>query len=253
MQDPPSQPVDERRPSWTIGDFALIWLGGLIGTTAFAALAASLDNGDWLVVFALAGQYVGNLATLWLIWSRKQRPGLGFQVEPRDAAYVGLGLLLQLVLALLLLPLAELLFPDGRPPQEIAEAIADAAGSGSLKVSLVLTAVVLAPVTEEILFRGVLLKALRKHSDRFVIVVTAAVFALIHILGLNFERIWASAALVLPPLFVLGLLLAWITLRTGRLGPAIFLHSGWNLLAALVLLIPADLLEEVNSATANFR
>jgi membrane protease YdiL (CAAX protease family) len=30
-------------------------------------------------------------------------------------------------------------------------------------------------------------------------------------------------------------------LRSGRLGPAIFLHSGFNLLAAIVLLLPADL------------
>jgi hypothetical protein len=110
-----------------------------------------------------------------------------------------------------------------------------------LKLSLVFAAVVLAPVTEEVIFRGVLLKALRKHSQWFIMVTTAAVFSVVHVLGVDFERFWASAALVLPPIFLLGLLLARITLRTGRLGPAIFLHSGWNLLAALVLLIPADL------------
>jgi membrane protease YdiL (CAAX protease family) len=54
-----------------------------------------------------------------------------------------------------------------------------------------------------------------------------------------------SAAVVLPPLFVLGLLLAWITQRSGRLGPAIFIHSGWNLLAAFVLLLPPEVLEQM--------
>jgi membrane protease YdiL (CAAX protease family) len=53
----------------------------------------------------------------------------------------------------------------------------------------------------------------------------------------------ASAAVFLPPLFLLGMLLAWVTLRTGRLGPAIFIHSGWNLLSAVVLLLPTEMLE----------
>jgi hypothetical protein len=29
------------------------------------------------------------------------------------------------------------------------------------------------------------------------------------------------------------------------LGPAIFVHSGWNLLAALVFLLPEDLIDQV--------
>jgi membrane protease YdiL (CAAX protease family) len=50
---------------------------------------------------------------------------------------------------------------------------------------------------------------------------------------------------VVPPVFGLGVLLAWLTTRYDRLGPAIFLHSGWNLVAALVLLLPSELLESV--------
>jgi hypothetical protein len=34
-------------------------------------------------------------------------------------------------------------------------------------------------------------------------------------------------------------------LRSNRLGPAIFIHSGFNLLAAIVLLLPPELLESV--------
>jgi membrane protease YdiL (CAAX protease family) len=36
-----------------------------------------------------------------------------------------------------------------------------------------------------------------------------------------------------------------VTLRTKRLGPAIFIHSGFNLLAAVVLLLPTELLESI--------
>ena len=48
---------------------------------------------------------------------------------------------------------------------------------------------------------------------------------------------------MLPPLFLLAILLGWLTERTGRLGPAFFVHSGFNLLAALILLIPPELLQ----------
>jgi membrane protease YdiL (CAAX protease family) len=33
--------------------------------------------------------------------------------------------------------------------------------------------------------------------------------------------------------------------RKGRLGPAIFIHSGFNLLALLILLMPPDLVERL--------
>jgi membrane protease YdiL (CAAX protease family) len=58
--------------------------------------------------------------------------------------------------------------------------------------------------------------------------------------------LWQSAVVVLPPIFLLGLVLGWLTQRSGRLGPAIFLHSGWNLLAAFVLLLPPEFLEQVS-------
>lgn len=229
--------------SWSIADFVFVWLGGFLGVAVFFAVGLLFENSDWTVVLALAGQYIGNLAVLWILKTRKDKGSLGFSIEPRDTFYIGLGLALQLGIALLLLPLAELLFPDGRPPQQVAEALADIDASMLLKISLIVAAVVLAPVTEELIFRGVLLRAIEPRGRALAIGVSAAVFSVVHVLGLDPERILASAAIVLPPIFVLGVLLAWITLRTGRLGPAIFIHSGWNLLAALVLLLPPELLE----------
>ena len=103
----------------------------------------------------------------------------------------------------------------------------------------------LAPVTEEIMFRGVLMKALKTDRRWILITVTALVFSLFHLAGLSFDRFLESAVIVLPQLFLAGLFLAWITLRTGRLGPAIFTHSGFNLLAAIALLLPSDYLESL--------
>ena len=229
------------RRSWSLSDFFLVWLGGFLGAGIFFGVGLLFAANDWAVVLALAGQYLGNLGVLWVLRHHKEDNDLRFEVEPRDLGFIGLGLLLQLIIALLFLPLDELLFPDGRPPQEIAETMSSADTSSLLKIALVVTAVVLAPIVEELIFRGVLLRALEKRSNRVAIVGSGAIFSVVHILGLDTERIYVSAAVVLPPIFILGVLLAWLTLRTGRLGPAIFLHSGWNLLAAIVLLVPTDL------------
>jgi membrane protease YdiL (CAAX protease family) len=113
------------------------------------------------------------------------------------------------------------------------------------KVAAMVTAVVLAPVTEELIFRGILLKTLETRGRRTVMVVTSLVFATFHLLGLDPSRLLQAAAVVLPQLFLVGLVLAWVTLRSKRLGPAIFIHSGFNLLAAVVLLVPTEMLEQL--------
>jgi membrane protease YdiL (CAAX protease family) len=227
---------------WSVVDFVLIWLGGIFGTGLLYAAGIALGDEDLLVVLSLAGQYIGSLGVFWLLRSRRTT-GIGFRIEPTDVFYVGIGFLLQIVLALAFLPLTRLLFPDGAPPQQVAEALGDVQSSMLLKMTLVLAAVLLAPATEELMYRGVLLKSVGGRGRRFAIVVTAIVFSLVHVVGLDPERPLASAAVVLPPIFLLGLILAWLTLRHQRLGPAIFVHSGWNALAVFVLLLPQELLE----------
>ncbi|MFQ5522386.1 MAG: lysostaphin resistance A-like protein [Acidimicrobiia bacterium] len=231
--------------SWTVVDFILIWLGGFLGTGIFVALASLLDSADAAVVLGLAGQYLGNLGVLWVVARTKHHGDLGFSIEGRDLLYLAPGALLQITLALLFLPLARILFPEGEVPQQVADALADAGSSTLLKVSLVSAAVVLAPIAEELMFRGVLARALAPRGRRTVILGTALVFSAVHVIGLDPNRLLASAAVVLPPIFILGVVLAWATVRSGRLGPAIFLHSGYNLLAAVVLLVPSELLEKL--------
>jgi membrane protease YdiL (CAAX protease family) len=80
------------------------------------------------------------------------------------------------------------------------------------------TALVLAPLFEETLFRGVLLPVLARHwGQGSAVLASAAFFALAHLsLG------------ELAPLFVLGLGLGWLRLQSGRLGASALLHSLWN-------------------------
>jgi membrane protease YdiL (CAAX protease family) len=228
--------------TWTVVDFILVVLGGILGAGLFAAISLLWDQDELLLVLGLVGQYVGHLVVLWLLARTKTDSDLGFSIEAGDLRYLGLGLLLQLVLAVLFLPLTEYFFPDGESVQEVGSALASLESTAA-RIAAVVIAAVVAPVTEELTFRGVLLKAMGNRSRRAIMVVTALVFAGFHILGLDSSRLLEAAAVVLPQLFIVGVALAWVTLRTNRLGPAIFMHSGFNLLAALVLLVPPELLE----------
>ena len=234
------------RDSWSISDFVLIWLGGLLGGALLGGIGFLVLSTEWSIILALAGGIGINLAILWWLYRRKSKPHLGFELEPQDLAYLALGVVLQLAVAFLMLPLAERLFPEGGPPQEIAQELADPDTALMVKLAVVIAAVLVAPVVEELIYRGVLLRAMHgrdsQRSRRFVITATAAVFSAVHIVTLT-EPFLATGALVLPPLFFLGAVLAWLTLRSGRLGPAIFTHTGFNLVSALVLLLPLELLE----------
>jgi membrane protease YdiL (CAAX protease family) len=229
---------------WSLLDFFLIVLGGLLGAAVFVAFSALIGDEEVFLVLALAGQYVGHLLVLWLIARYKGNPDLGFNVEGRDILYLGLGLFLQLALAVLFLPLTNLLLPDGDSAQQVGTALSGLETTAA-RVAAMVVAVVVAPVTEELIFRGVLLKSQERRSPRTIMVITALVFSVFHLLGLDPERMLSAAAVVLPQLFIVGVVLAWVTLRSKRLGPAIFIHSGFNLLAAIVLLLPPELLESV--------
>jgi membrane protease YdiL (CAAX protease family) len=89
--------------------------------------------------------------------------------------------------------------------------------------------VIVAPLVEELLFRGLLLRSLaRRTSTVAAVVISAAAFAAVHLLD-------PSAAPALAPLLLVGLVAAIRTVRTGDLSQAILLHGGFNLLSAVVL------------------
>lgn len=222
-------------------DFILVWLGGAFGATAGTLLVASSDA-QTVFLAGLVGQYVGFLGVMAILARFKTEAGLGLVIQGSDFFYVAGGLTLQFAVALLLSPLADALFENGLPTQTVADSLVDAS-SIRVQVTLVFLYVVVGPVVEELTYRGVLFKALRRRGKWVAILGTAIVFAFVHY---EVGSGWQTAVVILPPVFVLGALLAWLTERNGRLGPAIFLHSGWNLLAAFVLLLPPELLEQVS-------
>lgn len=236
------------RRSWTLLDFILIWLAGAGMSLWAAAVANSLDLAlDVSVLLTLAGQFLGSLIVFAVIYlRRRQEDPLRFGLTPGDIKYALLGIGLQIVANILMRPIAELVYPDDAgPPQEIADIIGNADFGDTTRVALFVSAALLAPFVEELLYRGVLFKAMRPRGPWVAILTTAFVFAGVHVTGLDPENMAGSAAIALPPLFALAILLGWVTERTGRLGPAFFIHSGWNFIAGIILLIPPELIEDL--------
>jgi membrane protease YdiL (CAAX protease family) len=85
-------------------------------------------------------------------------------------------------------------------------------------VVLAIALVVVAPVAEEIFFRGIVYNAwLREYGPRRALIGSAVLFALIH-----------GSIFVMVPIFALGVALAVLYRGTGSLPAAIAMHAGFN-------------------------
>ncbi|MCA1569248.1 MAG: CPBP family intramembrane metalloprotease [Chloroflexi bacterium] len=92
---------------------------------------------------------------------------------------------------------------------------------------VILAVVILAPIAEEVFFRGVVFNAwLREGGRRWAFIGSSVLFAAIHI-----------SVVALLPIFLLGLALAWIYQRTGNLLAPITMHATTNGISVAVALL----------------
>lgn len=228
-------------PNWTGSDFVLTILGGFAGAFLGAALAFAAEPLDLLIV-SLLFQNLGHLGALWYVSHRRGTsfPAIGLDVQPSDGIFIFLGIGLQIGLSLLVVPIADRLGFEGST-QEITESIPQDASSVA-QIALILIVALLAPITEELMFRGVLYQLLEQRQGfRSAVFGSALVFSSFHIIGLSTENFATAALITLPQLFIVGAVLANTSRRRGRLGPAIFIHAGFNLVAILALLYTPEL------------
>ena len=139
---------------------------------------------------------------------------------------VGIGLAVQLVAVPLLYWPIFRIFGDldvERPARQLA----DQAVTG-LDVTLMLVmTVVMAPVTEEVFFRGLLQGALRDRLGTvWAVAISSVAFALTHVQGVQ-----------LPALLLVGVVQGVLVVRTGRLGPALWSHASFNAVTVIALLL----------------
>lgn len=139
---------------------------------------------------------------------------------------LAIGVATQLAFAVAAPPLYRFLGIDEDEIGETAERLVDRADDPFAVICLFFLVVIGAAVVEELCYRGLWQRAIAKRWNPTVgIVVSAVVFGAVHLQWYDF-----------PLLTVFGLVLALLTARSGRLGPAIWAHLGFNLIALLTLL-----------------
>ena len=116
-----------------------------------------------------------------------------------------------------------------RPEEGVAEAAIGLVDPIVLAIALM----VVAPVAEEIFFRGIVYNAwLREFGVRRAVIGSAALFALIH-----------GSIFVIPAIFALGIALALLYRRTGSLPASIAMHATFNgITLALGLLVRFEII-----------
>ena len=217
--------------------FDLIWatLIVFIILSAFAASTASsqrtssenINTFDLLYsVMAWWGAILG--PTLLSLWMRGLKPGSVFGV---DRMPVGRSLLLGVALLIAALPLvfavdyaASLLLKAN--PQEVVQ-IFESSSTGAQRIPIILLAVVVAPVAEELAFRGYLYGVVKRYCGAIpALFLSGTLFALIH------QNLTAFF-----PLFVLASVFALAYELSGSLLVPMTMHALFNAFTLILVLV----------------
>lgn len=228
---------------WRVRDPIYIYLLALAGSV-FALVVAVLlgfvdadtieDDGQLprVIMVVSLGQFL--VMYLGLKWLSARRGSGNFKddfhlhVQGSDFKYFlyGVGLLFASGLILSGILAA---FDVEQPTQEVVEAARGADRYGE-KLVIVLVIAFLAPILEEMLFRGALLDALKaRMSLNGAIWTTGIVFGLVHLAD-------PATLLLVPALIGLGVILGFVRERGGgSLSRPILMHMGFNAVTATFL------------------
>lgn len=145
--------------------------------------------------------------------------------------YIGLGLFIQSIASILALIAEKMMSGIGYTPYTPDFST----GTSPLKIAAtVLCTCVMAPITEELLYRGFFLKAMSRVSQRFAIFASALFFGLAHE---NVSQFILS--------FLVGILLGYITVKYNSLLPAMMVHFSINTYSTII-----SVLSEFNETAA---
>ena len=229
---PPAAEISPIR--WGIPDAAVAWVISLVAALFAQApflQHGKIPSGDKAIAtfVGLVFQTAATVAVIVVVARSKGRgsPATDFGLKVRlfDGWYLAAGLALALLSTALLWPIVELGHLNDTS-QEVKR-IFDRSTGVELGL-LVVGVVAIAPVGEELLFRGVLLRGLqRRLSTVQAVFVSALSFALVHV------ALDPGAGFGVPALMLLGLVSAWRAVQTGSLSQSIWLHAGFNLLVVL--------------------
>jgi uncharacterized protein len=201
---------------------------------AFEAMRAGSGGMDDLALVAvpvLWSLVASGTLLLGLIWlnlrkeNRIDRIGLSASAGNATARLLGLGILLIAATYGVNYLYQTYVFPGVELQGDIDKLLKSIPATPFNFVAKVAAIVVIAPVIEEVLFRGYLQNALMRHMPPFAAIVVAALaFGAIHF-----------QPYALLPLALLGAAFGYIYHRTGSLYANILLHAGNNAIALGVL------------------
>lgn len=198
------------------------------------AVAALLPGGDTGFNRLLLSQLLQTVVMIGLVGFfllvLRKRPFADIGLVPfRQLRWLPLALLsgvLLYIMSMLLTGILAMLFPQLAQPQMISNVIVDAQTPWEIAVVL-LTVGVLAPVSEEMLFRGYIYHSVARFYPKSVsVLVTSLWFGCMH-----------YDLLRLLPLTMVGLFLNIVLLKSGSLYGAMLMHSTWNVIMVLTLLL----------------
>ena len=232
------------RPWWGLGDvllgvpfflaLSIVGFGVGLAVTGVDGLLDLAGSGDvaalplGLLAFSLLFQQLGQGVWPFIVSRWK---GLGpvadwrLTVKPRDIGIglgiAGLGLAGAGLAGMVTTSLVGL---TDEAAADNTQFLREAVGTPWL-AAILFAAVIGAPITEELFFRGLALRAIEKRLNaRWAIVLSAVIFTLPHFTSPD----WRGTAVLFSSIFVVGLILGWVTVKTNRLGPAIVAHMIFN-------------------------
>ncbi len=252
--------VDPDRPKYGAGALILTFLGAQLLSSVAYVIATSSTSYDFVVpagVGAAVGQAAAQFSLqqplhvavpppLWLtalmqlplwfglgaipIWFAVKRgrgvvADLGLRFRAID---LPIGLAVGVACQLLLVPLIYTVLSRIIGVKDVSAAARELTDRASSPISIILLFLIVgigAPIAEEIYFRGMAQTIFgRRLRPQWAILAAAAFFAATHLQPLQF-----------PALLAFGAVLGVMRWRFGRLGPSIWAHLGFNVVAAASL------------------
>ena len=253
--DPPRPdlpPADEiPRATWAwyeaLGVYLITFIvAGVVAVSMLDALGGSptQSTSGGIGPPEIGASIAGDLVTLGLLvfWLRRWHPQwrriIRLPERARLAGDVRFGVIAGLILypavafgvGVVLTLLFQALFgEDVHTPEQIA---GDLGVWGS--IGAVILAVVVAPVTEELFFRGILFRTLRdRHGFWPGAILSALLFGTVHYVPDQ----WQSSVLLQTTMVFTGLGLAWIYERRGSLVANIAAHTAFNVIGIVLILV----------------
>ena len=228
------------RATWKVWEAMAVYLVAiLVGGLATVPLLQFVDDEDLanLAASALAAVVIVGVLVVWLSsrhptwirvlgfperggWWREIRASIGFGLLLYPGIVFGVGLVVNLVLT-------TISGEQVQTPEQVPSGL-----SAVGVVVTVLYAIVIAPMHEELFFRGVLFRAARdRYGLGAGLLASGLGFGLIHYI----DGAWQNALLLMGVMFFNGIALAWWYDRRGTIAASVIAHMVFNVIGLILI------------------